>query len=205
MVILLLVSSTIYFINGKIADGIFLSSAILLITLISSYQNARSHNALQKLKEFTKPNCKVIRNGNITVIKTEDLVIGDNLMVEEGTIVAADGSIIHSNDFSVNEAILTGESMSVSKDKTSKDNLIFQGTTVSSGLAIATITAIGHNTKLGIIGKSLENIKEEKTPLEIQVGNFVKKMAIAGATIFTIVWGINFYHSLNVLTVYLNR
>ncbi len=195
MVILLLVASAIYFISGKISDGFFLASAILLISLISSYQNARSRNALQKLKDFTKPNCKVIRNGNVVEIKTEDLVIGDSLMVEEGTSISADGTIEHSNDFSVNESILTGESLSVSKDKSSENNIIFQGTTVSSGLAIATITAIGSNTKLGKIGKSLENIKEEKTPLEIQIGNFVKKMAIVGAIIFLIVWSINFYHS----------
>lgn len=198
MVILLLVASSIYFISGKISDGIFLAAAILLISLISSYQNARSRNALQKLKDFTKPNCKVIRNGSIVEIKTEDLVIGDSLMVEEGTSISADGIIEHSNDFSVNESILTGESLSVSKDKSSENNLIFQGTTVSSGLAIATITAIGNNTKLGKIGKSLENIKEEKTPLEIQIGNFVKKMALTGAVIFLIVWGINFYHSNNI-------
>ena len=198
MVILLLVASAIYFISGKISDGFFLASAILLISLISSYQNARSRNALQKLKDFTKPNCKVIRNGSVLEIKTEDLVIGDSLMVEEGTSISADGTIAHSNDFSVNESILTGESLSVSKDKSSENNFIFQGTTVSSGLAIATITAIGSNTKLGKIGKSLENIKEEKTPLEIQIGNFVKKMAVVGAIIFLIVWSINFYHSNNI-------
>lgn len=195
MTILLLVASTIYFISGKTSDGIFLASAILLISIISSYQNARSHNALEKLKDFTKPKCKVIRNGIVIEIKTEDLVLGDCLMVEEGNAIAADGTIIHSNDFSVNEAILTGESMAVAKDKSNKDTTIFQGTTVATGLAIATITAIGSETKLGKIGKSLEEIKEEKTPLEIQIGNFVKKMAIAGAVVFLIVWIINYLNS----------
>ncbi|MGZ3753284.1 MAG: cation-translocating P-type ATPase, partial [Mucilaginibacter sp.] len=99
----------------------------------------------------------------------------------------------------VNESILTGESLSVYKDRTKEDNQIYRGTTVSSGLAIATITAIGNETKLGQIGKSLEAIKEEKTPLELQIGNFVKKMVIAGAIVFVIVWGINFFHSHNVL------
>ncbi len=197
MTLLLLVASTIYFISGELANGIFLASSIVLISLISSYQNARSRNALAKLKEFTKPNCKVIRNGKTIEIKTEDLVLGDSLLVEEGSSISADGTIVHSNDFSVNESILTGESMSVAKDKSSTNNFIFQGTTVASGLAIATITAIGSETKLGKIGKSLEAIKEEKTPLEIQVGNFVKKMAIAGAIVFGIVWGLNYFHSYN--------
>jgi Ca2+-transporting ATPase len=107
--------------------------------------------------------------------------------------------IVHSNDFSANESILTGEALAVFKDQTSKDDLIYQGTTVASGLAIATITAIGSQTKLGKIGKSLEDIKEEKTPLELQINNFVKKMAIAGGVIFLIVWVINYFHSYNVL------
>ncbi|MEO8234159.1 MAG: cation-translocating P-type ATPase [Flavobacterium sp.] len=198
MVILLLVASAIYFISGKISDGIFLASAIILISLISSYQNSRSRNALEKLKNFTKPTSKVIREGKTIDIKTEELVLGDSLLIEEGTLISADGIIIHSNDFSVNEAILTGESLSVSKDKTTKDNLIFQGTTVASGLAVATITAIGSETKLSKIGKSLEEITEEKTPLEVQIGNFVKKMAIVGAIVFVIVWILNYFHSYNI-------
>lgn len=197
MILLLLVASIIYFISGKTSDAIFLASAIVLVSLISSYQNARSRNALAKLKDFTKPNCKVIRNGKVIEIKTEELVISDSLLIEEGTSISADGIIVHSNDFSVNEAILTGESMSVTKDETSKDNLVFQGTNVASGLAIATITAIGSETKLGKIGKSLELIKEEKTPLELQITNFVKKMAIAGGIIFLIVWAINYFQSYN--------
>ena len=137
-----------------------------------------SRNALAKLKNLTQPTCKVIRNGVVVEIKSEELVIGDALMVEEGTFITADGTIIHSNDFSVNESILTGESLSLFKDAESEDNRIYQGTTVASGLAIATITAIGKETKLGKIGKSLESIEEEKTPLEKQINNFVKKMVL---------------------------
>lgn len=200
MMILLLVASSIYFISGKMGDGIFLTAAIIFQTSISLYQYSRSKNALEKLKDFSQPNCKVIRNGIIEEIKSEDLVVGDSLIVEEGTSIPADGSIVHSNDFSVNESILTGESFAVFKDKTKEDNFIYSGTTVASGLAIATITAIGNETKLGKIGKSLESITEEKTPLEIQIAQFVKKMAIAGALIFLIVWAINYWHSHNLLT-----
>ena len=141
----------------------------------------------------------MIRDGKVEEIKSEDLVVGDSLMIEEGTSITADGIIVHSNDFSVNESILTGESLSVYKDHTKVDNLIYRGTTVASGLAIATITAIGNETKLGKIGKSLESIKEEKTPLELQINNFVKKMVIAGSVVFVIVWAINYFRSYNVL------
>jgi Ca2+-transporting ATPase len=89
--------------------------------------------------------------------------------------------------------------MSVYKDQSTEDNQIYQGTTVASGLAIATVIAIGGQTRLGKIGKSLEDIKEEKTPLELQVNNFVKKMAIVGGVVFLIVWVINYLHSHNVL------
>ena len=200
MMILLLVAASIYFISGKTGDGIFLAAAIVFQTSISLYQNSRSKNALEKLKNFSQPNCKVIRNGNVEEIKSEDLVVGDSLMVEEGTSITADGIIVHSNDFSVNESILTGESLSVFKDKSKEDKFIYSGTTVASGLAIATITTIGNETKLGKIGLSLESISEEKTPLEIQIANFVKKMAIVGSVVFVIVWVINYWHSQNLLS-----
>ena len=142
MMILLLVASSIYFISGKIGDGIFLAVAIIFQTSISLYQYSRSKNALEKLKDFSQPNCKVIRNGKTEEIRSEDLVVGDSLIVEEGTLITADGIIVHSNDFSVNESILTGESLVVFKDKTKEDYFIYSGTTVASVISIATITAI---------------------------------------------------------------
>lgn len=199
MMILLAVATSIYFISGKIGDGIFLLAAIVFQTSISLFQFARSKNALEKLKDFSKPNCKVIRNNKVVEIKSEQLVVGDYLLVEEGAAIAADGKIVHSNDFSVDESILTGESFAVSKAVTSEDNFIYSGTTVSGGLAIATITAIGNATKLGHIGTSLEGISEEKTPLELQIANFVKKLAIVGAAVFVIVWALNYWQSENLL------
>ena len=199
MIILLLAAALIYFISGKTGDGIFLSSAIIIVSAISLFQDSRSRNALEKLKDLTQPNCKVIRNGKTEEIKSEDLVVGDSLIVEEGTLITADGIIIHSNDFSVNESILTGESFAVFKDISKEDNFIFKGTTVASGLAIANITNIGNETRLGKIGKSLESIKEEKTPLELQINNFVKKLVVAGAIVFVVVWAINYFRSYNLL------
>ena len=199
MVLLLLVASIIYFVTGNTGDGIFLASAIVLVSAISLYQDSRSRNALEKLKEFTQPNCTVVRNGEIIEIKSEELVVGDSLMVEEGTTIAADGTIVHSNDFSVNESILTGESLPVFKDQSKQDNLIYKGTSVTSGLAIATITAIGNDTQIGKIGKSIENIQQENTPLEKQIGHFVKIMVIIGAIVFMVVWAINYFRSSDVL------
>ena len=198
MLILLLVAAAIYFISGNIGNGFFMVSAIVIVSSISFYQNGKSKNALEKLKNYTQPHCKVIRNGEVVEIKSEALVVGDSLMVEEGTSVAADGTITHSNDFSVNESILTGESFAVEKDKTTTDNVIYRGTAVATGLAIATITSVGNETKLGKIGKSLESIKEEKTVLEKELDNFVKKMVLVGVLVFLIVWAINYFKSYNI-------
>jgi Ca2+-transporting ATPase len=192
MVLLLLIASTIYFVSGKIDDGIFLASAILLVATISLYQDKRSRNALAQLKNYTQPSCKVYRNGNLVEIKSEELVINDCLLLQEGEAVSADGIVIEAHDFSVNESVLTGESLSVFKIE--KDPVL-QGCNVVSGSAIITITAIGAQTQMGKIGASLSNIEEEKTPLELQINNFVKKMVIVGLFVFLIVWGINYFQT----------
>ena len=204
MVFLLLAASSIYFISGNFGDGLFLAAAIVLVASISLYQDSRSRLALDKLKEFTQPNSKVIRNGEVVEIPSTAIVLGDSILVEEGTTIAADGTIVHSNDFSVSEAILTGESMAVFKDAQQADHLIYRGTMVATGLAIATVTAIGNATELGRIGGSLEKIKEESTPLEVQIGDFVKKMVVIGAAVFLVVWGINYFRTYDPLGSLLN-
>lgn len=198
MFILLMATSVIYFISGETENGFFMVFAIILVGAISFYQDARSRNAIAQLKNLTQPKAKVIRNNIVAEIKSEEIVLGDHIMVEEGTLVPADATIIQSNDFFVNESILTGESFSVGKNETENNNQIFQGTNISGGLAICIVTAIGNNTALGKIGKSLESIKEEKTPLQIQISDFVKKMAIAGIIIFCIVLAINYWDSKNI-------
>jgi Ca2+-transporting ATPase len=198
MFLLLLAASAIYFISGKTGDGIFMLAAIVLVAAISFYQESRSRNAIAALRKLTQPYGKVIRNGAEVEIPVEEIVVGDYMMVEEGRSVPADGVIVQSNDFSVNEAIITGESLPVGKSQ-EENNQVYQGTTVMGGLAICRVVAIGNLTRLGKIGKSLEQIEEEDTPLQLQIGNFVKKMAIIGVIIFFIVWVINFYASRNIL------
>ncbi len=195
MFLLLVVATSIYYIMGDFADGIFMTVAIILVSTISLYQESKSRNAIEELKKLTQPKSKVIRNGEIIEIPSEEIVLGDCIQTEEGTFIPADGFIIQSNDFSVNESILTGESLAIFKNEKSENNTISQGTIVASGLAICKVTAIGNQTQLGIIGKSLESIAEEKTPLQLQIGNFVKKMSIIGLIIFSIVWAINYYNS----------
>jgi Ca2+-transporting ATPase len=197
MLILLIATATIYFISSQYGDGIFMLFAIVLVVTISLYQETRSRNALQALKQLSQPFSKVIRNGQLISINTSEIVMGDFIVAEEGVIIPADGIIIRCNDFSVNESILTGESLPVVKSIEEGFNRIFSGTSVTSGLAICQVSDIGNNTQLGKIGKSLDEIVPVITPLQLQISNFVKKMAVAGVIVFLIVWGINYYNSHN--------
>ncbi len=195
MVLLLLVTSTIYFASGDYGDGAFLAAAILIVAAISLYQDNKSRKALKQLEQLTQPMVKVIRNNEIVDISSEDIVVGDYMIAEEGNCLVADGIVYQCNDFSVNESVITGESMPASKDTTDENNKVYMGTTVASGLAVAVVTAVANRTKLGMIGDSLNSIKEEKTPLELQIAGFVKNMVILGSIVFVIVWGLNYYHS----------
>jgi Ca2+-transporting ATPase len=199
MFLLLLTATSIYFITADFGNGIFMAVAIVFVSAISLYQESKSRNAIESLKKLSQPKSKVIRNSQIMEIPSEEIVLGDYIQAEEGTFIPADGIIIQSNDFSLNESILTGESLAVFKNESAENNKVFLGTIVTSGLAICEITAIGNKTQLGKIGKSLETITEEKTPLQIQIENFVKKMSLIGLLIFSIVWIINYYNSKNVL------
>lgn len=199
MFLLLLTATSIYFITGDYGNGIFMIVAIILISTISLYQESKSRTAIEALKKLSQPKSKVIRNSEILEIPSEEIVVGDLIQTEEGTFIPADGIILQSNDFSVNESVLTGESMAVFKNETVENSTVFLGTIVTGGLAICEVTAIGNNTQLGKIGKSLEAIVEEKTPLQIQMGNFVKKMSLVGLVIFVFVWIINYYNSNTIL------
>lgn len=195
MFLLLITATSVYFITGDYGNGIFMIVAIVLVSTISLYQESKSRNAIESLKKLSQPKSKVIRNGEIIEIPSEEIVLGDYMQIEEGNFIPADGIILQSNDFSTNESILTGESLVVFKNEKTDTKQVFQGTIVASGLAICEVTAIGNQTQLGKIGKSLETIIEEKTPLQIQIGNFVQKMSLVGLFIFSIVWAVNYYNS----------
>ncbi|MGN6193441.1 MAG: cation-translocating P-type ATPase [Ginsengibacter sp.] len=199
MLILLLAAGILYLISGSTGDAIFMLIAIVLVSAISLYQDSRSRNALTALKKLSEPHTKVIRQGKISIINSKDVVVNDTVIVEEGMSVTADAIIIYSNDFTVNESILTGESIPVIKDA-KEDNKIFRGTWVSSGMAIATVMNVGNATRLGQIGESIKNIKEEQTPLQLQIRNFVKKMAFIGLAVFLLVWVINFSQNKNLVS-----
>lgn len=187
MLILLIVICIIYVLVGDYPEAIFMFAAIIAVSGISFYQESRSKKALEELEKLNEPLSKVIRNADIVEIPTHEIVVGDLCLVEEGKMINADGIILKSNDFSVNESALTGESLSVFKDQNSEDRQVYSGTIVTTGMAVFEVQKIGMETKIGKIGDSLQNIKQEASPLQNQITKFVKGMAYVGITIFALV------------------
>jgi Ca2+-transporting ATPase len=193
MVLLLLAASLIYFLLQQWNEGFFMVGAILLLTALSLYQDSRSRTALGTLKALSMPKATVVRNGQVEKIPVEDVVVGDHAVAEEGSLLAADGLIVQSNDFSVNESILTGEAFAVERSAEDPESArVSKGTQVVSGLALYRVEAVGMASRLGRISGSLASIEPPPTPLQQQIGRFVRNMAIVGVVFFALVWAVDF-------------
>ena len=194
MFLLLVAACSIYFILGQIREGVIMLISIFIVAGISFYQEYKSRNAIKALKQFTSAKVTVIRNGKSIRIEASDIVAGDLVELEEGAIIPADGTLVSSNDFSVNEFILTGESLAVYKSSDDSET-VFKGTLATSGLAIFRADAVGMETHFSKIGLTLKNIQTEVTPLQLQIRSFVKNMAWFGAAAFLLVFAYNYYQS----------
>src|SRR6185369_6809848 len=115
---------------------------------ISFYQDYRSRNAISALKKFSAPRANVLRDGKKIQVNTEELVVNDILLLEEGELVGADGTILEANDLSINESMLTGESLPVNKI-TADHGSVYKGSLVLSGSASIQVTAVGNKTMFG--------------------------------------------------------
>lgn len=199
MLLLLIAVAAIYVVVGNYSEAVFMLGAIVVVSGISFYQDNRSKKALETLEKLNEPLSRVIRNVEIMEIPTREIAVGDLCVIEEGKMINADGEIVHSNDFSVNESSLTGESFSVFKSQETEDKKVYSGTLVVSGLAVFKVQQIGSETKLGKIGRSIQEIKEVTSPLQLQITRFVKWMAIAGFIVFLMVWAYSFWKSGSVI------
>ena len=194
MFILLAVACILYFILDSDAEGFMMAAAILVVVMISIFQETRSARALHSLKQYTEPKVKVIRDNVERVIQVWELVPGDIIMLEEGLKVPADAEIIQSNDLTVDESIITGESLAVDKTALPGQNFLYHGATLNSGKCIARVTRTGNATVLGRIGKSIEGYSANKTVLQVDVNRFVKRLALFGLAGFVIIFAINYFH-----------
>ena len=202
MFLLLLTTCIIYFSVGQNKEGIIMLVSIFIVAGISLFQEYRSRNAILALKKLSASKAKVMRDGVLTELPIEEIVVDDIIHLEEGEIVSADGKIVLSNDFTLNESILTGESFPVNKIADGF-NEVYRGTLVTSGSATVITTAVGLKTMFGKIGMSLQSITSEKTPLQNQIRSFVRYMVWVGAVAFLIIVGFNYYHSGNIIQSFL--
>lgn len=195
MFILLMVATLLYFILGEQGQGLLMLAAMALVAAISIFQEIRSSHALKALRKLTEPRATVLRDGSFGELPVEEIVPGDILRLEEGERVPADGLIVRSNDLSVNESVVTGESIPVDKSIAQGQNILYQGSTINAGMAYARVTATGDKTVLGHLGRSIEAIQTPPTQLQVWISKFVRAMAIFGISAFLLIWLINYLHS----------
>lgn len=198
MFLLLIIAASVYFIVGEYADGITMLIFVLAVCTIEFIQEAKTDKALEELNKLSSLNVKVIRNGKKEIINSEEIVVGDIVILEEGDRVPADGKILYTQSLGINESSLTGESEIVYKNKEEdlknhfKLNMCYSGTDVVNGLGIIEVTSVGKNTEFGLIGQSLNDIKKEKTPLEKQINKLVFICTIVSITVFILTIIINY-------------
>ena len=198
MFLLLIIAASIYFIVGEYRDGIIMLIFVLAICLIEYIQETKTDKALEELNKLSALNVKVIREGKEEVISSEEVVVGDIVLLEEGDSVPADGKLLYTQSLGVNESSLTGESLVVYKNcKEDKDNhfklnMCYSGTNVTNGLGVIEIVSVGKNTEFGRIGESLKEIEKERTPLEKQINKLVFICTIISFIVFLLTIVINY-------------
>jgi Ca2+-transporting ATPase len=189
MFVLLLVCSSIYLLLGDYTEGIMLSASILIIIFITFYQYQKTERAIESLRQLSSPKAMVIRNGQTVKIPGREIVIGDIVLVNEGDRIPADGILIHGTNLSVDESMLTGESIPVSKDTLACEgsSQVFSGTLVVQGSGKLEVNAIGIHTEFGKIGKSLQQIVQDPTRLQKEMKVLIRNLFIIGGFISVLV------------------
>src|SRR6266511_410787 len=195
MILLLVSCSAIYLALGDLREAIVLSLSVLVVVGITFFQNRKTERALEALRDLSSPRALVIRDGESRRIAGREVVRGDLIVISEGDRVPADGNVLWASNLSVDESLLTGESVPVSKRAVPEESLetaqperrVFSGTLVVAGQGLARVTATGPGTEMGRIGKSLGTIELEETPLQRQMGRIVLLLAAIGAALCLLV------------------
>lgn len=201
MFLLLFGAASIYFLVGEVTDGIIMLCCVLFVSGIEFFQEQKTDKALEALNTLSAINIRVIRNGKTVVVGSEDLVVGDLVVLAEGDKIPADGVILETQGLGVNESALTGESAVVHKKlvDNSKErfklNMCYAGCDVTNGSAVIRLTAVGSQTEYGKIGSTLDSIEKVKTPLEKQIGHLIVICTIISLTFCIIVTVVNFFYN----------
>ncbi len=204
MTIILIVAAVISGITASYANESFADVFIIMIVVIINavlgvYQESKAEKAIEALQEMAAATSKVLRNGRVVTIKSEELVVGDIILLEAGDAVPADARMIESASVKVEEAALTGESVPVSKiikalslnnqkevPLGDRKNMAYMGSTVAYGRGEAVVVATGMDTEMGKIADALVNAKDNTTPLQIKLNQLSKILSylVIGICIF---------------------
>ena len=163
---------------GDLADAVTILIIVVVNAIMGFVQEYRTEKSLEALKELAAPSCKVLRDGALKVINSIYITIGDMIILEAGDRIPADGTFIEASSLMVDESLLTGESVGVSKDYRKGKNQGFMGTTILKGRGILFVDSIGMQTEMGKIANLLDNIEEEKSPLRERLDSLGKILVI---------------------------
>ncbi|MFN5705061.1 MAG: HAD-IC family P-type ATPase, partial [bacterium] len=185
MFLLLLSCASLYILLGDYNEGVILLSSVLLIIFITFFQHQKTEKSLDALRQLSSPRALVMRDGKEIRIPGREVVPGDLILLAEGDRIPADAEIIESNYLTVDESLLSGESLAVIKSKNSDDKSVFvySGTLVVQGSAKAIVLHTGTNTQFGKIGKSLQSIVKDQTKLQLEMKLLIRNLFIGGAVI----------------------
>jgi Ca2+-transporting ATPase len=198
MFLLLIAGGVIYMLLGDVREAVMLLCFVVVVMGITLYQERKTERALEALKDLSSPRALVIRDKTQKRISGREVVRDDILVIAEGDRVPADAALMSCTNLSVDESLLTGESVPVRKTfcdgamemgRPGGDDIpfIFSGTLAVQGYGIARVRATGVNTELGKIGKALQTIEPEETLLQKEIGRLVRKLAVWGLFLCSLV------------------
>jgi Ca2+-transporting ATPase len=198
MLLLLIGCGLIYLFLGEQQDALMLLSFVFVVVGITFYQERKTERALEALRNLSSPRALVIRGGKQRRIAGREVVREDIIILREGDRVPADAVILSCVNLSVNESLLTGESMPVRKaewdgqeqvKRPGGDDLpfVYSGTLVVQGRGVAKVIKVGINTEMGKIGKALQEIKDEDTLLKKETAKIVRNFSVAGIILCSLV------------------
>lgn len=209
LVLILIFAAVISAIMGKFESTIVIIAVLILNALLGTIQHVKAEQSLKSLKALTSPVSKVLREGNLVVIPSIEIVVGDILIVEAGDFIAADARIIECNSLQVNESSLTGESVSIEKTVDVIDqenvaigdqiNMLFSSSHVTYGRGKAVVVKVGVNTEIGRIATLIQNTVEKATPLQISLDRFGKKLALFIIIISSLIFFLSMYRKIPVM------
>lgn len=185
LVAILVVAAIVSAISGSVDSTVVIIVVLIMNAIIGTIEQVKANKSLESLKKLSPTKAKVLRNGVLEEINSEDVEVGDILVLEAGDMVVADGDIIDNGFLQVNESSLTGETTAV--DKTDR---VYSSSLVTFGRANVKVTEIGMDTEIGKIAKLMKDAGERKTPLQISLDNFSKKLAMLITIISIVVFGI---------------